>query len=496
MIRIDQQTKHLLALVAVSAVLIGLGLFAFYDIFFSDTLSEQRQALENKVFHFKKDDVVGFAVTAKGETTRLSYSNENGNAGWRIVSPVQDYTSVNVVELFLDALASVSWKEKIEGDEAVPERFGLDKPAVIVVARLRNGQQHTLRIGSLTALDGTDYALIDGSKEIFQTRTPLRFALERSTFDLRARLLLPVYTDQIEVIQVHAGPSHIHLRKAVDGTWSLGKPIARRADGAAVQKMLDAIDDAYITRFVTERVTPDESRRFGFGQPKLRLKLALKGFRHVEFLFSEVTDDAGEKKLLARRTDTTRVVEIPSDFLTPFQQEVLALRDRQVVHFDPSTVAILDFRLDDGAVRIERSVEGEGEKPKISWELKGLYPKPFSLARVESLLAAFAQLTASAFVDGKVDLAALGLSHARRTWILRDAQGRPLAALFAGREDGENTYVRFIDAKDDAHVFTVNTSALDVLPRRHSDLESWDPTRFLTPSAPNMTKTSSSPGSP
>ena len=40
----DQQTKHLLTLVGVSAALIGLGLFAFYGVFFSDSAAELRQA--------------------------------------------------------------------------------------------------------------------------------------------------------------------------------------------------------------------------------------------------------------------------------------------------------------------------------------------------------------------------------------------------------------------------------------------------------------------
>lgn len=478
----DQQSKKLLSLVCVSAILIGIGLFAFYGIFFSDAVSEKQQAMENKVFLFKKDDIESFAITAKGETTRLSFVHEQGNTGWRIVSPVQDYTNLTAVELAIDALASVRWQEKIEGNEAVPERFGLDNPAVIAVVRLRDGGQHTLRLGGLTALDGTDYVVIDGSKEVFQTKTPLRFALEKDTFDLRSRLLLPIHVDQIEVLQVFVGQKHIHLRKGIDGTWALGKPIATRADTAAVQKMLDAIDGAQISRFVTERVTPEEAKGYGFDRPRLHLKLALKGFRHVDFLFSEVTDaSSGMKSLLTRRTDMTTVFEIPADFLAPFEQDITALRNRNVVNFDPDAVALLDFKLDDGSVRIERQVEGEGDAQKISWELKGLYPKPFSEARIRSILGAFAQLKASDFVDGKVDLTALGLSNPNRTWSLRDALGRPLAVLLSGKDDGENTYLQFTDTRNERQVFMVKNSDLQVLPRLQGDLESWDITRFITP---------------
>lgn len=478
----DQQSKHLLWIVCLSAALLGLGLFAFYGIFFTDTASEAQRAKENKVFHFKKDEVESFAITAKGETTRLSFVREEKNTGWRIVSPIQDFTNLTAVELFLDALASVSWQEKIEGEGAVPARFGLDAPAVIAVVRLRNGEQHSLRLGNLTAIDGNDYITIDGRPEIFRTRTPLRFAIEKNTFDLRSRLLLPIHSDQIEVIQAFIDGAHVHLRRGVDGSWTLGKPIAARADGEAVRKMLDAIDQALISRFITERVTPAEAKSYGFDHPRLRLKLALKGYRHVELLFSEVAGAPSETpRLLARRTDTTTVVEIPGDFLNPFEQEATALRDRRVMRFDPGAVAILDFRLDDGPVRVERAVEGEGQGRKISWELKGLYPKPFSEARVGSILGAFQQLKASAFLDGKVDLAALGLSKPSRAWILRDARGLPLVTLTAGKSDGGKTFLQVIAADGDRQVVTVGDADLQALPRLQGDLERWDITRFIAP---------------
>lgn len=480
----DQQSKHLLGIACLSAALLGAGLYALHGIFFADTAAEAQQALENKVFHFKKEDVESFAITAKGETTRLSFVREKKNTGWRIVSPVQDYTNLTAVELCLDALASVSWQEKIEGAEAVPQRFGLDAPAVIAVVRLQNGEQHSLRLGSLAAIDGNDYIAIDGRPEIYRTRTPLRFALDKNTFDLRSRLLLPIYSDQIEVIQASGRGAQIHLRKGVDGAWALGKPIAARADGEAVQKMLDAIDQTLIARFVTERVTPAEAQRYGFDRPRLRLKLALKGFRHVEFLFAEAAGPAGgAPALLARRTDTTTVVEIARDFLEPFEQEAAALRDKRVMHFDAGAVALLDFRLDDGPVRIERSIEGEGQEQKIAWELKGLYPKPFSEARVGSILGAFQQLRASAFVDGKVDLAAHGLARPSRAWILRDARGRALIALTSGKSEGGTTFLQVIDASGERQVVAVDDAALQALPRLQGDLESWDVTRFLAPAA-------------
>lgn len=500
----DQQSKHLLWIVCLCAALIGLGLFALYGVFFADTTAEAQKAVENKVFLFKKDDVESFAITAKGETTRLSYLTEAKNTGWRLVTPVQDYTNLTAVELILDALASVSWQEKIEGADADPRRFGLDKPAVIALVRLRNGRQHTLRLGSLTALDGNDYIAIDGRPEIYRTKTPLRFAIEKNTFDLRSRLLLPVYSDQIEVIEAIAPGRHTHLRKNVDGSWRLNKPIATWADGEAVQKMLDAIEQTHITRFVSERATPIEMLERGFDRPRLRLKLALRGYRHVEFLFvdapatSETPDAASDTsardankatpKLLARRTDRTTIVEVPASLLTPFEQDATALRDKRVTRFDPASVAILDFRLDDGPLRVERSVEGEGEETRVSWELKGLYPKPFSEARVSSILGAFQQLTASAFLDGQVDLNALGLKSPRRAWILRDNRGHPIVTLTCGKSEGGENFLLLIDADGARQVVSVSDASLATLPRLMGDLESWDATRFL---APAMTSGSS-----
>ena len=503
----DQQSKHLIWIVCLCAALIGLGLFALYGVFFADTTAEAQKAVENKVFLFKKDDVESFAITAKGETTRLSYLTEAKNTGWRLVTPVQDYTNLTAVELILDALASVSWQEKIEGADADPRRFGLDKPAVIALVRLRNGRQHTLRLGSLTALDGNDYIAIDGRPEIYRTKTPLRFAIEKNTFDLRSRLLLPVYSDQIEVIEAIAPGRHTHLRKNVGGSWRLNKPIATWADGEAVQKMLDAIEQTHITRFVSERATPIEMLERGFDRPRLRLKLALRGYRHVEFLFvdapatSETPDAASDTsardankatpKLLARRTDRTTIVEVPASLLTPFEQDATALRDKRVTRFDPASVAILDFRLDDGPLRVERSVEGEGEETRVSWELKGLYPKPFSEARVSSILGAFQQLTASAFLDGQVDLNALGLKSPRRAWILRDNRGHPIVTLTCGKSEGGENFLLLIDADGARQVVSVSDASLATLPRLMGDLESWDATRFL---APAMTSGSSDPG--
>lgn len=503
----DQQSKHLLWIVCLCAALIGLGLFALYGVFFTDTTAEAQKAVENKVFLFKKDDVESFAITAKGETTRLSYLTEAKNTGWRLVTPVQDYTNLSAVELILDALASVSWQEKIEGADADPRRFGLDKPAVIALVRLRNGQQHTLRLGSLTAIDGNDYIAIDGRPEVYRTRTPLRFAIEKNTFDLRSLLLLPVYSDQIEVIEAIAPGRHTHLRKGVDGSWRLNKPIATRADDKAVQKMLDAIEQTHITRFVSERATPIETLERGFDRPRLRLKLALRGYRHVEFLFVDAppASDAPDSpdaaraqdannatpKLLARRTDRTTIFELPASILLPFEQDSTALRDKHVTRFDPGSVAILDFRLDDGPLRIDRTVEGEGDEARISWELKGLYPKPFSEARVRSILGAFQQLTASAFLDGQVDLDALGLKSPRRAWILRDNRGHPIVTLTCGKSEGGENFLQLIDADGERQVVSVSDASLATLPRLMGDLESWDATRFLSPA---MTSGSSDPG--
>ena len=223
-----------LVLVALAAAAVAA---AWFGIARRDDARQARRSAEERLFAFQPADVTGLTVEAKGETTRLARAGDR----WRVEAPVDAAADRGTVESIVDRIAEL--RRKGVADAAAPDaarRYGLAPPRAAIALALRDGRTETLALGDENPFDGTLFARSTGGA-VALVPGDVRWLLERSTFDLREKRLVPFEEDEVQRVQVETATRSYVLAREGPDAWRLEAPVRERADRAAAARVLSAI---------------------------------------------------------------------------------------------------------------------------------------------------------------------------------------------------------------------------------------------------------------
>jgi len=184
-----------------------------------------------------------------------------------------------------------------------------------------------------------------------------------------------------------------------DTQWRMEKPLAVKADKAALEGILDNFTRLRYDRLVAEAGA--DLKTFGLDRPAVELKL-LGGGKPLATVLLGIRNTMDESSY-AKLANDARVVAVAGYKRDGLDKGVFAFRDKKFLAVDPAAVTALEFRRDGATIALAKK---EGD-----WVLE----KPlYSLAsgtQVSDLLSAASLLEATSFAPaaGEAERSAFGL---------------------------------------------------------------------------------------
>jgi hypothetical protein len=449
-----QQTRLLATLGGTLVIAAGLAAYAYFGVFVAGEEEAAKKEREEKLVTFGRDDVTKLVVTAKGETTVVEKLEDKG---WTVTSPISVEADAYAIHNFLDRLVTAKRKTAVK-DGADPGKFGFDTPAIRVAATTSQGDEEVVELGDENEFDGSRFVRVGGGR-IATVGGDLRYALEKTTFDLREKRPWQFEAPKVKRIRVEGlDPAWTAARDG--GVWKLEAPVAETADGPAVDRVLNALSALRATAIPAEAGA--DGAPFGLGTPRATVTLELEGGATLRLVLGEVGKDT-DRKTYARAGDGF-VAEVAPRILDDLGPGLFALRDKTIVTFDREAVARLEIAAEE-TFAVERKKEG-GQETFTLVEPRQARAKRWKVA---SALSGLTGLRAAEWVEEDAnDLAKYGLDRPRRTVVVKDGAGKELAKLLVGSADGTRTYVK---SGSSNRVAKVDTTRVDELPARIADVE-------------------------
>ncbi|HEY7725464.1 MAG TPA: DUF4340 domain-containing protein, partial [Anaeromyxobacteraceae bacterium] len=347
--------------------------------------------------------------------------------------------------------------------------FGLAPPRASVELALEGGGKADFQLGDKNPFDGTVFARAGGGP-VVATAGDVEWWMDKSTFDLRDKRVLPFDDAEVSRLEVRAkGKAYALAREG--GRWRLAAPVEGAADETTAGRVAGALRGLRATEFLQ---APPPDRSLGLDRPAYVVAIvgADKATRVLEI--GEVPaarGEAGPRPLRARLRGRGEVASLAAGSAADLEQDLLALRDKTVLPFDRDLVRAVRSEAG-GAVQwaLERKAGGGSA---AEWSLTAPRAAKAQGGRVSSLLWTLSTLRAARFADEQGKSAAeRGLAPPQRVYVLLGEGGKELGRIEVGREQGDRVFVR---GSSSPRISEVEKATLALLPASADDLEDKPP---------------------
>ena len=466
------RSKNLWTLLGAAVVAVGLGLYAYFGVMKGEEKeAEQKRAAERLVQPVSRPDggteTVRYdrlVVKAKGETTELARLPDQS---WVLTRPLKTAADVQTAEGIVSALQFARIRSTVE-EKPTPEdlhRFGLDKPAVEVVASAEGVPPLTVRLGVENPFDASAYLQVEGDPKVYAVDGSTRSSLDKGTFDLRDRDVLAVRDLGVTRIEVHGKSHDWAVGRDPGQPYAFVRPTKEDADTPAISGWLSSLRSTKATKYLQD--TPAERKRTGVEKPM------------VEAIFQRGTTETVRVRLAAGKADSDPVyalredqygsvlAEVPRSALAALDKSPAELRDRTVLHAKAEDVSRIRIGTGDQALVLERERPADGGPE--TWHLRAPTDAVADSFKAGSLLYGLTSLRAEA-TDEKLpsDPKATGLGPSARTLVLEGKDGKTLGSITVGAaaKKPAGTFVR----DDRGRVVVVESTRFRDLPSKAADL--------------------------
>ena len=344
------QTTAVLAI-----ILIALG--AFYYVY-EVRLGPEREKTEGRkgrVFTVEPADVVEVELKRTDSTVKLKREGD----GWQILAPVNARGDRGPVDETVTSIVTARMDREIEANPKSPGDFGLDRPAVEVTLRLKDGKHVGLVLGAKSPTGVWVYAREADKPAVFVVGDSVLRDTTRPVAEFRDKTVLAFEQKDVTGLELALRDDKIALEQA-DGRWKLTKPRALPADADTVRDFLEKLRAARVKEFAADG--PRSLEPFGLDKPvRLDIQTGREKDRATKTLLFGRADPA-KKGVFAMRPGESTVMLIPEETLTAVPKNVAVLRDKALVGFDRDKVTQIAIESPKGAVTLAK----DGERWKIT----------------------------------------------------------------------------------------------------------------------------------
>lgn len=405
----------------VTVVLLFLNVVLFAYIYFYDNPHiEKLQTLSavRRVFGPEAATITSFTRTSRtGEKIKLE--KDKNTETWKLTVPYQWPASPNAISSLLNAIelleheTSFPVADLAKGGRSLAD-YGLAEPALGFEFTSGDHPPYVVQIGDVTAVGNRLYLLSPDKSRIHVVNRSFAEAIGLPIDTLRAPSIFSVPVFEVRSLNIQTRPDSngstsapganlkVRVKRDAASRWAFEAPITARANKAAVEVTINAVNALVARNFVDSRDTDVE--RAGLNTPILQVTLEGNA-RRESLLIGNPTGNTvpreGSKtpdtEYFAKLDDNPVIftTSLPKELLTVLKTAQENLRDAHVMDVDPANVTALTLVAPGQPELTLQKLEGDQGWQAVV-RVAGAAPQttPADTAVVTNLLQKITQLSA------------------------------------------------------------------------------------------------------
>lgn len=413
-----------------------------------------------RLFRFKTNDVKRIEIVRGTDKTILTKDDSR----WKLLEPIQVDADAPRVNEFLDKLADLqaSGADLLDPSDLKP--LALDNPdgahvTITVGEKDKPESKWTLKIGKHESDKKKLAVQAVGNARVAMVNDEFWKLFDRSALAYRGKRLLDIPASKIATLAIQRPGEQFSLSQA-NGGWSLTSPVAATADSTKVGIVAGDLVRLDAVEFVADAPKPEELPRYGLDRPTATATLTFSDGTAPKSLQLGVGRD-GKPEVYAKLTDSPMVFTVRTAIRDGIDQSSLSFLPLQVWQFTANDVAILDVTRGDETYKLTKA-------PPV-WKLSGPFDGAVSVATMQTLLPAAANLRAERYETHKADdLSKYGL--VRPQLKLGVASPQTAKSVLIGKPTADGAKSRFAKLSDGDAIFVVSDTLIAPVDRPAIDL--------------------------
>jgi hypothetical protein len=384
---------------------------------------------------------------------------------WALTAPLAAPADREAISGLLDKLRAARIKEFVSDAPKSLMEYGLDRATRLTLdlAGAKPGAARGLRLGKAVPEKKAVYAQREGEGTVLLLDEELAKAVPASATALRDKTVFAYDRAKLERVELESAKGKVALALQA-GQWRITAPTALQADEGRMSQMLFRARDLRAREFVTE-----DARRlaaYGLDKPRVRLSVWEKDAKEPKTLLLGSGREADRAYAVARgpAAGTSGVMAIDPKAIEDLSLAAVDLRDRSLsAAFDTKEVARLTIERPGQTLVLERTGSADED-----WTLAAPKRGKARGGRVSELLWTLRNLKWKDLVaEQGWDPGRYGLDQAATTVTVAGKDGKPLAAVALGKQEGGLTYARI---PGQPALYAIETKTLGELPTAPEEL--------------------------
>lgn len=368
-----KKQRNALALVVVLAVLVGA--------YFYVTNRPQKKDQENNTIEIckvPKEDIVKMVLESRDGTV-LTFEKKDDK--WTVDYPYPVVLNQTTVDDIAYSFASLYAERIIDENPEDLSVYGLDKPAVVAKAFLKDGTQKVLYLGNKTPAGNTYYLMAEGDPKVYSVWMNHGEHFSYTLSDVRERDLTEISTEELTYLKIAkkdkpAIEIEVNDKKSEDepyldlSLWRMIQPYKEPMGVSSdkFQKVLDSIaslSNNAIKEFVEDN--PEDLSKYGLDDPVAELIVKDKE-NTLHLYFGKDADDG--KGVYFKTADVNSVYTIEKSKIEFLDTKPFDIVDKfaYIVNIDNVDKVIVEGRGQTHVLTLTRETkkaENDGEEDEV-----------------------------------------------------------------------------------------------------------------------------------
>jgi hypothetical protein len=389
--------------------------------------------------------------TEKAARVRLKYADstitlEKKDKHWHITEPIQADADDGTVDRLLQQVADTKAERRIAAKDAEPlATYGLDgdgKQARISIKLDDGTDAPDIVVGNTTPVGYQAFVRVEGRDEIVVVPLLLHSGIKKTVFDLRDKKLFDVDAAHGVALTLTRESGPIVLVRDGD-RWKITAPTQTEADPEQVRTLLRSLND--VTALAFYEGAEIDRAKFGLDKPALEVQAEFGDKGMAGFRLGAKAPDAPDGFYVERIGDG-EVAKIPAWVRNRFDQDLNALRDKNLFNCEAANVGKVSYDRADGTSFVLTKKDGK-------WTMEPAPERPLNDSVVERTVGGLATLAGKEIVaedantTEKLAPYALDVPVAQVEVSREDGTscGRALAGVVGAGTDGAAYYLKRSD---------------------------------------------------
>ena len=214
-----------------------------------------------KILSIPNDQFQEIRVKKRDTTLDL----KGGPGKWQILQPEALPADQDAVSSMVSALSSLNADTVVEDKASDLTPYGLKDPSLDVQITKKDGKSDDLQIGDETPTGSGNYAKLSTDPRVFTIATFNKTNFDKTANDLRNKRLLTFDSGKLTRVELEGKGPAVEFGKNNDNEWQILKPRPLRADGSAVDTLINNLKDAKMDLSLDPKVAARRARSGAVG---------------------------------------------------------------------------------------------------------------------------------------------------------------------------------------------------------------------------------------